>query len=352
MILLTPGPCLTSEAVRQAAALPDLNHREPLYAEVFHRARYGLLDIYPNLDRSDWVPYLIGGSGTAAVEAMVTSAVETGPVLVLENGYYSGRIREILDAHGIPTYSLSAPWTTEVQPEEVDRFLQTTPVEAVLMTHHETTLGRLNRISEVAAIARRHGARCFVDAMSSFGADPIDFTHLDGVATSYNKCLHGLPGVGIVLLRTELANTIRSWPRRTYYLHLPMYEGDNPPLTPPVAMLRSAAQAIQENGGGQPARHTDYTEKTRRLREGMRARGLKLAIPDEESSITLVTPQLPDGWTYDAWFEANYAAGFVIYGCKGDYRSRYFQVSAMGETTVDHIEQWLDVVDRILTTTG
>lgn len=31
MILLPPGPCMISESVRQAAAIPDLNPRDPEY---------------------------------------------------------------------------------------------------------------------------------------------------------------------------------------------------------------------------------------------------------------------------------------------------------------------------------
>ena len=34
MILLTPGPCMTSESVRLAGAAPDLNHRDPAYLEL------------------------------------------------------------------------------------------------------------------------------------------------------------------------------------------------------------------------------------------------------------------------------------------------------------------------------
>lgn len=41
-----------------------------------------------------WTPYLIGGSGTAAGEEMITYCVERGPWPILENGYYSGRLPE------------------------------------------------------------------------------------------------------------------------------------------------------------------------------------------------------------------------------------------------------------------
>src|SRR5512144_2511467 len=108
MVLLTPGPCMTSETVRQAAALPDLNHHEPEYLELLADTKRRLRSVYPAT--VGWTPYLLGGSGTAAVEAMVTSCVERGPVLVVENGYYSARIVDILKIHRIPFETFTLGW--------------------------------------------------------------------------------------------------------------------------------------------------------------------------------------------------------------------------------------------------
>src|SRR4051812_25904128 len=109
MILLTPGPCMTSNTVRQAAAMPDMNHRDPAFIEMLRNTKQRLLGVYPQIMSGEfgwpgrgsdeplrsnaWRPHLIGGSGTAAVEAMITSCVETGPVLLIDSGYYSGRMR-------------------------------------------------------------------------------------------------------------------------------------------------------------------------------------------------------------------------------------------------------------------
>jgi aspartate aminotransferase-like enzyme len=71
-------------------------------------------------------------------------------------------------------------------------------------------------------------------------------------------------------------------------------------------------------------------------------------IEAEEASCTLTSPSLPSGWSYDRWFNANYEAGYMIYGVKPPLRERFFQVSNMGELTDEHIEGWLCVVDRLL----
>lgn len=338
---------MTSEAVRQAAALPDLNHRDPEYAGLIREVRSRLREVYPALSEG-WRPYLLGGSGTAAVEAMVTSCVQGGPVLVLDNGYYSGRISEILDIHRLPYSTLTFDWERTIDLNRVEEALRTGGYEAVLMTHHETTLGRLNPVGDVAALAARTATRVLVDAMSSFGADHLEFAGVHAVASSANKCLHGLPGVSFVLVREELAATMAAWPRRSYYLHLPMYEGENPPLTPPVPTLQAFRQALRENPEGQMSRRETYREKIGRLRTGLTERGFEFAVPVEESSLTLVSATLPPGWTFNDWFRANYEAGFVLYGTKAHLRDRYFQASVMGEVTLADIERWLETVDRII----
>lgn len=346
MILLTPGPCMTSESVRQASALPDMNHRDPAFRDLVLETRQRLLAVYP--ETGIWHPYLLGGSGTAAVEAMVTSCVQAGPVLVIENGYYSGRIAMILSIHGIPHDCLAFNWETGIDVDQVRTTIAQKAYEAVLLTHNETTLGILNPIEVIAEICWDRGVRVLVDAMSSFGADPIRFDHLDAVCASANKCLHGLPGVSFVLVRPELAVEIRDFPRRSYYLSLPMYEGEDPPLTPPVPSLMAFREALRElPGGNWIARHGRYAAQSKLVRGGLAEIGLA-CFESESRSCTLASVRLPQGFSFERLFGACYDRDFVIYGCKAHLREQYFQVSWMGEITNDHLHGWLRVMTDIV----
>lgn len=341
MILLTPGPCMTTESVRLAGAAPDMNHRDPAYGELIGETKRRLLSVYP--DTQHWIPYLLGGSGTAAVEAMVTSCVNRGPVLVVENGYYSGRIAEILEIHRIPQETLSFDWEQPVDPSVVAEILRGGAFEAVLLTHHETTLGALNPVEQIAREAKRCGVKVLVDAMSGFGADPLNFGPLDAVAASANKCLHGLPGVSFVLASPEMARTMA--PDRTYYLSLPRYEGDIPPLTPPVPALMAFRQALREFTTA-AERQVRYLDLKQVVTSKLDSLGVNYFANGPTSS-TLVSIEIPSGWTYDALFERFYAQGFVIYGCKRHLRERFFQISWMGAVTREHLERWLDEFRRL-----
>ena len=362
---------MTSETVRQAAAMPDMNHRDPAFVEILRDTKDRLLGVYPQLTEGEfgwpgrrekqpmqrgdaWKPYLIGGSGTAAVEAMITSCIFKGPVLLIDSGYYSGRMRSKLKAHGIDydvlsTESWLAPIDLGALFDKTEDPIHGPPYEAVLTTHNETTTGRLHDLKAIGHICDDNNTKLLVDAMSSFGADDIDFTHVDAIASSANKCLHGLPGLSFVLVRDWLAAEMKTYPPRTVYLSLPFYEGDSPPLTPPVPILNALRQALIEMGpGGAAERGETYRRRAAILREGLTDLGFTFAIPESEMSCTLTTASIPKGWRVDEWSRANLDAGFMIYETKGELSERCFQVANMGELGEEQFYAWLRAVARIV----
>jgi 2-aminoethylphosphonate-pyruvate transaminase len=332
---------MTSESVRAAAALPDLNHRDPLYLGVQREVRTKLASLF-----GGYAPYLIGGSGTAAMEATVTSCIERGPVLVVSNGYYASRYARIFEAHEIDHEVVDFPWSSTWDLKKIGEKLAWGGFEAVLATHHETSTGRLNDVAGLAKLAGKHKAALLVDAVSSLGAETFQFEGVQALFSSANKCLHGLPGVSFTLLEPTFASRIKSFPPRTYYLHLPMYEGDRPPLTPPVPAMRSFLQALTEleDSGGTAARHARYAGQASRIRTALREVGCGTYVPDSEASCTVTAATIPKGFVADTWMKTNYEAGFVLFECKGDLRETHFQVSTMGEVTDEMVGDWLAFV--------
>jgi 2-aminoethylphosphonate-pyruvate transaminase len=345
MILLTPGPCLTSDAVRAAAALPDLNHRDPQYEGVQAEVRGALARL-----GGGHVPYVIGGSGTAAMEATVSSCIEEGPCLVIANGYYAERYERIFDAHEIECEVMRFPWSSAWDLKRIEERLEDEEHEAILMTHHETSTGRLNPIAEVALMAKPYGMTVLVDAVSSLGAEMLTLEGVHAAFSSSNKCLHGLPGVSFVLLEPTFATKIAKFPARTFYLHLPMYAGERPPLTPPVPAMRAFRQALVEfeSSGGTAARHERYARQALRVRSALREMGCGVYVPDAEASCAVTVATVPRGYLADSWLRANYEAGFVLFECKGEMRETHFQVSTMGEVTDEVVVEWIAVADKLI----
>jgi 2-aminoethylphosphonate-pyruvate transaminase len=105
-------------------------------------------------------------------------------------------------AHAI----LRAPEDQPVDPVALDALLtQDRDVTHVAIVHCETTTGILNPLEAIGCVARKHGKINVVDAMSSFGAIPIDFEAcgIDFLISSANKCVEGVPGFSFVLCRRK-----------------------------------------------------------------------------------------------------------------------------------------------------
>src|SRR6185437_14510593 len=95
------------------------------------------------------------------------------------------------------------PEDRAVDPAEVDRALIEDPtLTHVALVHCETTSGLLNPLAEVAAVVAQERRAFIVDAMSSFGALPLDLreTPITALLASSNKCLEGVPGIAFALI--------------------------------------------------------------------------------------------------------------------------------------------------------
>src|SRR5207248_9446693 len=87
MILLNPGPVNVSPRVTAALARGDLCHREPEYGDLQASIRSRLVRAFA--PGGGFTAVLITGSGTAALEAAVTSVLSArGRLVVVSNGVY------------------------------------------------------------------------------------------------------------------------------------------------------------------------------------------------------------------------------------------------------------------------
>ncbi|HEX9822428.1 MAG TPA: 2-aminoethylphosphonate--pyruvate transaminase [Methylomirabilota bacterium] len=339
-VLLNPGPANTSPRVRQALVTPDLCHREPEFFGVMRECRMRLARAAGAGGAFDAV--LFTGSGTAAVEATLASAVPEGrALLIVDNGVYGNRMRRIARAHRIPAEVLTYDVTTPVAPADVARALRAHPeVSHVALVHHETTTGLLNPVEAVADVAAAAGRRVIVDAMSSLFGEPLDVTRegFDFVTASANKCLQGIPGVSFVLARRPALEALRGRPPRSVYLdlfdHWATQERDNTPFTPAVQVLHAMREALVElEEEGVAARIARYGENCRVLRRGMAALGFEILVPEGARSQILTTFRLPSGVGYEALHDAMKRRGYVIYAGQGEIRTYAFRVANMGTLT-------------------
>ncbi len=362
-VLLNPGPANTSRAVKEALVTPDLCHREPEFFEMMRDCRQRLVRLAGGGEA--FAAVLFTGSGTAAVEASVSSAVPPDrTLLVVVNGVYGERLVKIARAHGIPSRTLSYDLTTPAAPGDVEAALRTHPeVSHVAIVHHETTTGLLNPVEEVARVAARAGRRVVVDAMSSLFGEPLDVAAdaVDFVTASANKCLQGIPGVAFVLGRRTALEALRAQAPRSVYLdlhtHYQAQEADSTPFTPAVQLLHAMRTALVElEEEGVATRVARYAENARVLRHGMAALGFEILVPPEARSNILTTFRLLPGLAYDPLHDAMKRRGYVIYAGQGDIRTYAFRVSNMGMLTPRDMEgvvaAFAEVLEELGVTAG
>jgi 2-aminoethylphosphonate-pyruvate transaminase len=348
-ILLNPGPANTSRSVRDALVMPDLCHREPEFFEMMRDCRERLVRLANCAER--FAAVLFTGSGTAAVEAAVCSAVQRGRgVLVVNNGVYGDRLARIARVHGIPAEVLSYDVTTPARPADVEAALRARPdLSHVAVVHHETTTGLLNPVMDVARVAARAGRRVLIDAMSSLFGErlDVDADGVDFVMASANKCLQGVPGIAFVLGRRSALEALAGQPPRSVYLdlhgHYVTQERDNTPFTPAVQVLHAMRQALVElEAEGVARRIARYAENALVLRRGMAALGFEILVPEGGRSSILTTFRLLPGLAYDPLHDAMKRRGYVIYAGQGDIRTYAFRVSNMGTLTPGDMEGVVD----------
>jgi 2-aminoethylphosphonate-pyruvate transaminase len=355
-ILLTPGPLTTSLATK-TAMLNDWGSWDGAFNALTARVCLQLLRIAGAEDSHVCVP--LQGSGTFAVEAAVGTLVPRGgKLLVLVNGAYGKRMARIAGAIGRRVAVLESPDGVVPDPAAVDALLRADPgITHVGVIQCETSTGVLNPVAEIAAVVARAGRRLIVDAMSAFGALPLDAgaAPYDALIASSNKCLEGVPGMGFVIARTEALEeaegNCHSLALDLFDQHRYLRETGQWRFTPPTHVVAAFGAALDQYfaEGGQPARLARYEANCRQLCTGLEDLGLRRFLPAARQAPIIVTWHAPEHPDYDfkRFYEAVRARGFILYPGKLT-RVETFRVGCIGAIDQAEIGQAIDAVGAAL----
>jgi 2-aminoethylphosphonate-pyruvate transaminase len=265
------------------------------------------------------------GSGTFSVEAALANVVpRTGKVLVPNNGAYCARIVRICKYLGRACVDLAVPEDGPTTAAIVEAALAADPaITHVAQVHCETGAGILNDLEGIARVCAQRGKGLIIDAMSSFGALPIDVKAIpfDALVAASGKCLEGVPGMGFVIARKSViegcAGNSHSLALDLNDQYVYMQKTTQWRYTPPTHVVAALRAAVDQYlaGGGQPVRLARYTENCRTLIEGMQALGLRPFLKAAVQAPIIVTFHAPADSRYD--FKSFYAAvrerGYILY---------------------------------------
>lgn len=210
-LLFTPGPLTTSLTVKQAMQV-DLGSRDPVMVELIAHIRRELLALANVSQASGWECVLLPGSGTFAVESVVTSVISPaasgGRLLVCSNGAYGDRMVSMCNVAGVAAEVVRGHEAEALRPDAVVTALASAkeagrPFTHVGCVHHETTAGTLNPIHDIGTAIHEFdpSVTFIVDSMSGFGAYDLTLkeSHISFMVSSANKNIEGVPGFAFAL---------------------------------------------------------------------------------------------------------------------------------------------------------
>jgi serine---pyruvate transaminase len=332
--LMTPGPTPVPPQVLAALAEPVVHHRGPDFRPVYERCLERLTAAY----RSSSEPLLFTASGTGAMESVLANLTAPGDrVVVVSAGSFGERWIDIARRYGCEVeHSLRYEWGETPSADDLAAQLERVEdVKLVLLTHSETSTGVVADVESLAAVADEAGAVVAVDAVSSLGAIPLetDAWGLDAVVSGSQKALMTPPGLAFVALseRAERAAV----PQSFYFDWIRTRKAQDrrdSAFTPAVSLVRGLEVAL---GLLLDAGLDEAFDRHRRLgracREGIKAMGLELFSPDDDSSAVVTAVRMPDGFdSGDLVRGLRDRFGITIANGQGELKGKIFRIGHIG----------------------
>ena len=355
--LMTPGPTPSPPEVLAAIAQPVIHHRGPDYKKLYAECLGRLREVF----RTESEVLLFGASGTGAMESAVANVCSTGePVLVVSAGYFGERWAALARAYGAEVDHLRYAWGEIPSSEDVSARQRERPASVVFLTHSETSTGVVSDLEPFAAAARDGGALSVVDAISSLGAVPLetDAWGIDVVASGAQKALMTPPGLAMV------SASVAAW-EKTQAATSPRYYFDweltrkgqstlDAPVTPPVSLVAGLNVALGIIlGQSLEAAFERHVRLGRACREGIKALGLELFSPDDDSSAVVTAVRAPEGVdSGELVLLLRDRHGVTLAPGQGELKGKIFRIGHIGYYDVFDITTALAAVELALVELG
>ena len=354
-ILLNPGPATTTDTVKSAQIVSDICPREKEFGNVMEFISNGITELVAS--KKDYTTVLFGGSGTAAVEAVISSVIGNGDrILVINNGAYGERICEMCKIYNLSYIEFKCSPIEGIDLDNLETVINNcSNITHMAVVHHETTTGILNDVDKIGKLCKKYSIELIVDAMSSFCGIEINMekSNIAYLISSSNKCIQGMAGVSFVICNlNSLKNTKNIRPRNLYLnlykQHEYFKETYQMRFTPPVQVLYALKQALIETIEEEVKnREKRYKRCCEILWRGLDELNLKRLVDDNKASMLLTTVIEPEdiGYNFDEMHDYLYKKGFTIYPGKLAGQNT-FRIANMGAITENDMEHFIEALKQ------
>jgi len=356
--LMTPGPTPVPPQVLSALALPIVHHRSPDFRPIYREALDRLKEVY----RTSGEVLLYTASGTAGLESVVANLTSPGDrVVAVSAGYFGERWADIARAYGCDVEHIAYEWGETPSAEDLAaRLAELGSASVVLVTQSETSTGVVCDVRAFATAAKESGALIAVDAISSLGAVPCetDAWGLDSVVAGSQKALMSPPGLMMVSGSDAAWRAREAATAPRYYLDWERtreaQESLDAAFTPAVSIvvgLNVALGLILERG--LEAAFEEHVRLGRACREGVKAMGLELFSPDDDSSAVVTAVRVPepiDG--SQLLLDLRDRFGITLAPGQGPLKGKVFRIGHLGYYDVFDITTALAGIELALAEAG
>ena len=335
--LFTPGPTPVPPEVLAATAEPIVHHRGVDFRAIYERSLERLAEVY----RTESPVLLFSASGTGAMESAVANLTAAGDrACVVVAGAFGERWVKICEHYGLDVQRIDSEWGEVPDAAEIGSAVAESGAGVVFCNQSETSTGVVIDVQAVKAAIGE--ATLVVDAVSSLGAVPLetDAWGIDVAVSGSQKALMCPPGLAMTSVAGHLWETLP--PSRTFYFDWratkKAQQAFDAAFTPAVSLIRGldvALGMILEDG--LEAAFERHIRLGRATRAGVKAMGLELFSPDDDSSAVVTAIRTPDGVDSSSLLRhlrENY--GVTLAPGQGALKGKIFRIGHIG---------WFDIFD-------
>lgn len=355
MNLRIVGPTPLPPAVRDALALPMINHRGPEFADMQARIVISLQHYFQTARDI----LLFTCSGTGGMEAALVNLLSPDDtVLAVSIGVFGDRFADIAEAFGAQVHRLRFKWGTAAEPDTLRaKLAEIKNVRAVLITHNETSTATTNPLQDLARVVHEHSdALLIVDAISSMGAInlPVDEWGVDVAVTGSQKVWMIPPGLAMLSVSPRAWDAYARAKMPRYYwdfkkMRDAIAKGQTS-FTPGVNLYFALDAALNlmnaEGFENIRARHARVARHTRACAE---QRGLELFTDENFASNTVTALKIPQGVDGKKWREIlRKEYDTIIAGGQKELTDKIVRIGHLGWVTEAEIDACLDAMQDAL----
>ncbi len=356
------GPSIGNYDVLSAAVQPNIGFASPEFNSAMKNSLEGFR--YVTGSDSSYTPFILPGSGTVAMESVMSFIPRGSRILVVSNGVFGDRWEAIMSRYPVILKVLRAEAGKAVSTGEIEHEVSSGRYFAVAMTQVETSTGVRLDVESVAKAVRNHVDLVIVDGVASIGGETMKASHwgIDVCLTASQKALGAQAGAGLLVASPSAMEKLKGESTSGYFADLRNWSdimnkflagGGGYFATPPIGTVFSIQKSMDlirsETMEARVSRHEICSQA---FRAGINHLGLEILASEKLRSNT-VSGVMVDGISIPDFLQRCMKKGVEFgAGVHPSVRNRYFRVGHMGWVQPAHIITALNAIESSLEEMG